>query len=419
MAGVAGNPALSDQVHVEQVVLEFSLAGGIEAVAFEMQRAFRAAGIDSRVITSVTEETAPDIERILPVLARVGSRGIWRHVGRALTVPAFTIAATWRLRRRRAGRVVLSHGDTLAGDVCVVHAVNRANLAVKRAAGAWRWRLNPMHVWVSCRDRFMIGGLRFRRYVALSERVAAELQRYYGVPRERIVLIPNGVNLDRFCPEPDDRAATRRELGLPLGRPVLLFVGHEFDRKGLAHAIDALAQPGVSGATLLVAGAGAPGVFERQAELLGVRDRVVFLGPRHDLPLLYRAADAFVFPTAYESFSLTCMEALACGLPVFATAVGGIEDYLKDGVNGRVVRADGADIACALAPMLADPALQRRFRAGATETAQDYGWPKIAARYQSLLEEVAREIAGAPRPAGRVAVADAPRRPVRAALTQG
>lgn len=383
-------------VQVDQIVLEFSLEGGIEAVAFEMHRAFRAAGIDSRVLTSVTRETGPDIERVVPALSRIGSRGRLRHIGRALNVPLFTLAATWRLqttRGRRRGRVVLSHGDTLAGDVCVVHAVNRANIEMKRAAGAWRWRLNPMHHWVSWRDRFMIGGLRFRRYVALSERIVEELQRHYGVPRARIALIPNGVNLERFSPAPDDRAATRRELDLGADAPLLLFVGHEFDRKGLAHAIGALVHPGMEAATLLVAGAGARAVFEQQAERLGVGGRVVFLGPRQDLPRLYRAADAFVFPTAYESFSLTCMEALGCGLPVFATAVGGIEDYLQDGVNGRVVPPDAAGIAAALAPMLADPALQTWFRAGATATARNYGWPAIAERYRALLQEVAREIA--------------------------
>ena len=383
-------------VRVDQVVAEFSLDGGIEAVAFEMQHAFRTAGIDSRVLTSITRETTPDIDRVMPLLGRIGSRGRLRHVGRGLTVPAFTLAATWRLwatRRQRAGRVVLSHGDTLMGDVCVVHAVNRANLEMKRDAGAWRWRLNPMHYWVSWRDRFMIGGLRFRRYVALSDRVIVDLQRFYGVPRDRIVLIPNGVNLDRFRPDPDDRDEIRREVGLPVDKSVLLFVGHEFDRKGLQHVIDGLARPGLENATLLVVGAGASEPFEQQAKRLGVAARVVFLGARHDLPRLYRAADAFVFPTAYESFSLTCMEALACGLPVFATLVGGIEDYLEDGVNGHAIEPDGANIAATLAPVLADPARHGRLRQGAIETARHYGWPAIAARYRLLLEEIAHEIA--------------------------
>lgn len=385
----------SSPLRIDQVVMELSLHGGIESVAYELQRAFRAAGVDCRVITSVAEDTSPDVERIAPFLSRIGTRGRWRHIGRALAVPMFTIAATRFLRGSRPGpgrRVVLSHGDTLAGDVCVVHAVNRANLDMKRAAGAWRWMLNPMHHWVSLRDRIMIGGLRFRRYVALSERIVQELQQHYGVPRSRIVLIPNGVNLDRFTAVPDDRNATRRELGIPMDAPVLLFVGHEFDRKGLVHAIDALAALPSGDARLVVVGAGDAAPFAQQAQRLGLSERVQFTGPRSDMPQLYRAADAFVFPTAYESFSLTCMEAMACGLPVFAPAVGGIEDYLRDGVNGRIITRDGPEIASTLAPMLNDPALSQRFRAGALTTASEYGWAKIAERYCALLEEVGREV---------------------------
>ena len=127
----------------------------------------------------------------------------------------------------------------------------------------------------------------------------------------------------------------------------------------------------------------------------------MFLGARSDLPQLYRAADAFVFPTAYESFSLTCMEAMACGLPVFANAVGGIEDYLRDGVNGRAIPRDGLAIAEALAPMLDDPALRQRYRDGALATALGYGWPSIAERYRVLLEEVRDEIARGPLPSAR------------------
>jgi glycosyltransferase involved in cell wall biosynthesis len=285
-------------------------------------------------------------------------------------------------------RIVVSHGDSFAGDICVVHAVNRANLEMKRAAGEWRWRLNPMHFWVSLRDRIMLGGLRFSRYVALSRRVAAELHQYYGVPQDRIVLIPNGVNLERFSPTPDDRSSTRQELQLTKATTVLLFVGHEFERKGLIHAIAALAEPRMEDAVLIVAGSGKIPAFECHARRFGVERRVLFLGPRSDLPRLYRAADAFVFPTGYESFSLTCMEAMACGLPVFATAVGGIEDYLVDGVNGRVIVADGRVIAAALAPMLDDPTLRERYSEGALATARDHGWSRIAERYQALLDDV-------------------------------
>ena len=82
------------------------------------------------------------------------------------------------------------------------------------------------------------------------------------------------------------------------------------------------------------------------------------------------------------------MEALACGVPIFATRAGGIEEYMQDGVNGFGITRDAADIAAKLRPVLEDPALLARLREGARATAQDFGWPAIAARYEALLREV-------------------------------
>jgi hypothetical protein len=89
------------RLRVDQVVMEFSLRGGIEAVAFELQRAFRSSGLDSRVVTSVADPADVDVKRIAPYIAWIGTRGRWRHLGRAVAVPLFTIAATAFLRTGR------------------------------------------------------------------------------------------------------------------------------------------------------------------------------------------------------------------------------------------------------------------------------------------------------------------------------
>jgi UDP-glucose:(heptosyl)LPS alpha-1,3-glucosyltransferase len=374
-----------------QVVREFSLAGGSETVAFEIQKAWEKAGVKASVLANVVADGAhgPNIRRIAPWLGWIGTRGRLRYFGRLIAVPLFTILATFAIRKE-SDSVVLSHGDTLRGDVLVVHAVNKASLAVKRAAGSMRWMLNPMHLWVAWRDRMMIGGLRFSRYVAVSNRIAGELSLYYGVPAARIAVIPNGINLGRFAPVQNARATVRGEFAIPSDAPLLLFVGHEFGRKGLAPIVSALSllRPDVR---LLVVGADDPTPYRKLAQAAGVSDRVTFAGPRGDLSTLYQASDAFVLPTAYESFSLVCMEAMACGLPVFATRVGGIEDYLVDGVNGHTITHEPADIATKLAALLDDPAGHERLRNGARATAQDFGWDRIARLYAELLEDVYRE----------------------------
>ncbi|CCD92782.1 putative Glycosyltransferase, group 1 [Bradyrhizobium sp. ORS 375] len=372
---------------IVQVVQEISNAGGVETVAIELARVFGRNGLSNVVLASAVAENLEQsikVERVAPWLARIPTRGLFRHIGRAIVVPLFTLAAT-RALARHPDAVIISHGDSLEGDMLIVHAVNAQSLAEKRAAGSWRWLLNPMHLWVALRDRLMIGGLRYRAFVAVSERVTSELQRIYHVPPSRIHVISNGIDLNRF--KRDERAgqAIRREFNIPAEARVLLFVGHEFSRKGLAHAVGALEKLG-DDVRLLVVGSDNPAPYRKLANK--ARDRLIFAGARADMPALYAAADAFVLPTSYETFSLVCMEAMACALPVFATPVGGIEDYLHDGINGFRIEMDSGDIAAKIAAAFADADLMQRLRDGARTTAQAYGWDQIGLKYIELLRRI-------------------------------
>lgn len=376
--------------HIVQVVNEFSTEGGAETVAWELARAWDRAGIPNMVIAASTKmdgNSRQRVQLVVPWLARIPTRGIFRHTGRLLVVPIFTFAATLALRRHQDA-AILSHGDALTGDALVVHAVNVASLAQKSKAGQWTWRLNPMHIWVNLRDWWMIGGLRYRKYIAVSPRVVTELQAHYHVPADRICVIPNGIDFDRFKPDPAAGRAIRREFSIPEKARLLLFVSHEFERKGLAYAIGALKKL-PSDTWLVVVGSDNPVPYRRLAG--DVQDRVVFAGGRKDVPAFYSAADAFVLPTAYETFSLVCMEAMASGIPVFATRVGGIEDYLEDGVNGYAISRDAGVIAAALGPVLRDDARLARLAEGARATARRFDWDGVAARYATLLRVIWQE----------------------------
>jgi len=372
---------------IVQIVQELSTVGGVETVAFELARAFSRAKIPNTVLASTVDgpvASGTTIERIGPWLSRIPTRGLLRHLGRLFVVPIFTILAT-RAIFRHPSAVILSHGDSLKGDVLVVHAVNAQSLVEKRNANTWSWLLNPMHLWISLRERWMIGGLRYRMFVAVSPRVATELQSLYAVPPSRIRVIPNGIDLARFRLDPDARLTIRREFGIPADARLLLFAGHEFRRKGLAHAIGALERLG-SDVWMLVVGSDNPAPYRKLPTNAG--NRLVFAGARSDMPALYAAADAFVLPTAYETFSLVCMEAMACSVPVFATPVGGIEDYLVDGINGYQIAPNADDIAGKISRAFSDAALIQRMRDGARATALNYGWDHVGTQYIELLRQV-------------------------------
>jgi UDP-glucose:(heptosyl)LPS alpha-1,3-glucosyltransferase len=382
-----------EEAFILQMSLEIGLGGGSEVVAYELHRAWLAMGIDARVLTSISTESEPSqgITYVAPWLTAWDLRARWRHLAGLFAVPLFTFIATWRAYRTKGTKIVLSHGDSLTGDVCIVHAVNRASLVEKRRAGSYRWLLNPSNLWVAWRDRRMLRGGRYRRIVAISERVRTQLKRHYDVPDDKIVTIPNGINLSRFDPSNvSSRAKVRLGFGVPKDVPLLLFVGSQYRLKGLRFVISALAEMKTK-AVLLVVGGDNAAPYKRLAEQLGVLDRVIFAGARSDLPRIYPAADAFVLPTLYETFALVCLEAMASGLPVFATPVGGIEDYLVDGNNGFHIERNATDIAAKLDRVLNNPRLLARVRERGLDTAKGYAWEKIAKQYLRLFDELIAE----------------------------
>ncbi|MDQ2856968.1 MAG: glycosyltransferase family 4 protein [Acidobacteriota bacterium] len=376
-----------------QVSREIGLRGGSECVAFELHRAWLAKGIDARVVTShATEAEAREgISFTLARLTKWVEQSNLHYLPTLLLVPLFTLAASWKAWRIRGPKIVLSHGDSLLGDVCVAHAVNSAALAEKRRTGYYGWLLNPTNLWVAARDKWMLRGGRYRRIVAISERVRRQLKEYHQIPDERIVTIPNGINLSRFNPQnARARAEVRQALGIAEEVPLVLFLGNQYRLKGLEFAIRALAEMKTK-ASLLVVGADVVSPFKRLAAHLGLTERVIFAGARTDLPLIYPAADAFVLPTLYETFALVCLEAMASGLPVLASPVGGVEDYLRDDENGFHIQRDAAEIASKLDRVLNDPKLHARIREQGLATAENYAWDKIAGQYLKLFEELISE----------------------------
>jgi len=229
-----------------------------------------------------------------------------------------------------------------------------------------------------------------------AERERQHLTSCYHADPERVLVVPCGVNLERF--QPLDRDAARRRLGIGAEEKVILYVGRLDPLKGVAQLIEAFASlREIPRRTLLIAGGGAddPAALRlrARAERLQVHDRVVFAGrvPHSILPLYYSAADVAAIPSRYESFGLVALEALACGTPLAATPVGAMERLIPDPRFGRVA-PDGSpeNLARALREVMTrrahsgDVALRRAL-------AMRYGWPRVAtqilAAYRTIVKE--------------------------------
>ena len=223
-----------------------------------------------------------------------------------------------------------------------------------------------------------------------------QFRRLYGDPRGRIEIVAPGVEHAFFAP--GDQGGARAALDLPLDRPVLLFVGRIQPLKGPDVAIRALAALGRADALLLVVGgaSGLDGEEETAAARqlvhdLGVAEQVRFVVPQphHILSTYYRAADVVLVPSRSESFGLVALEAAACGIPVVASAVGGLLTLVDDGTTGFLV-ADRTpeQFATCVARILDEPVLASAMGLAAAARAKRYTWSFAAARMRRLYADL-------------------------------
>ncbi len=208
-----------------------------------------------------------------------------------------------------------------------------------------------------------------------------------GVPRERIALIPSGVDAEHFTPQ--GPTAPRGQASR------ILCVGRLVERKGYADVIRAL--PGIPGAECVVVGGPPPDELDDDpvarklrtlAEAAGVADRFLLAGGvrREEMPAWYRSADVLACPAWYEPFGLTPLEAMACGVPVVAYGVGGFTDTVVEGVTGHLVPPrDHRTLATTLRRLLREPSRRMAYATASVDRARScYSWHRTAEQLTRL-----------------------------------
>jgi len=296
--------------------------------------------------------------------------------------------------------------DTGAGWYCNVFQPHGGS----RLAAA-RQNLLLLPQWTRCLKRAasrllpryrQFDALAARQYVddgrivlALSRRVAADFQRFHAVPPERIRLIYNGVDTQRFSPahRARYREEVRRRLGIPKGGLLFLLVAHNFRLKGLPTLLRAMSRWSWRWGPvhLAVVGGKRPGRYVRMARRLGVEASVSFVGSVEDTVPFYAAADVYVQPTFYDPCSLAMLEALASGLPVVTSRFNGAGELLTEDVEGHVL-ADPADVDALLGRLetLQDASLRDRMGRAARELAIEHTLQHNVDEMLEVYEEVAR-----------------------------
>lgn len=367
--------------------------GGQERVALDL--AGGQAALGHKVLT-VSLAPGPDG----PLAAEFRAKGLEvatvpKRAGRDVRL----MARLTRLFRTRGASVVHTHNPQpllfaslparLAGAVLVhtKHGVNpdiARRLAMRRAAGR------------------LVGA-----FVAVSAPTADVARSQRECPPDRLHVIPNGIDLDRFGPDADARDAIRRELGIPADAFAVGTVGRLWPEKDHAYLIRSLEQVLGDRFHLVIAGDGPEAdALAQQVAALPHPDAVHLTGNRRDVPRLLAALDAFVLSSRSEGLPLVIPEAMAAGLPVVSTSVGGIPQVVDEGATGFLVASgDEEALRERLLALDADRDLTRKCGLMGREKALErYSSRRMVADYLDLYRQVVR-------PAGRL------RRPRRSGRT--
>jgi len=215
--------------------------------------------------------------------------------------------------------------------------------------------------------------------------VSAGLRDIYGrgLRAEKVRVVHNGIDVERFR---RDRAATRarleREFGVPPGVKLALTVSVLRARKGIEVLLEAV--PRVPGTTFLIIG---DGPMRAEWQAMATTDRVRWAGYRTDVNELLAGCDVFVHPSLDDAFPTVLLEAMAAGLPVVASRVGGIPEIVVEGVTGRLVPPGDA---AALAAAIDDPALPSMGAAARERAEREFSTAAWIARLESVYAEVVR-----------------------------
>jgi glycosyltransferase involved in cell wall biosynthesis len=310
--------------------------------------------------------------------------------GAAYAAAPFALAAGWRTARKiaRRHRATIMHGHwVIPGGVTAALAAPHVPLVVSLHGSDVYLAETFATARLAARHTFRRAGFVTACSDDLAKRAVA-----LGADPARIETVPYGVDVARFRPDPEMRAARRRELGVGDRVPLCVAAGRLVSKKGFEYLVDAMAS--VPGIVLAIAGEGTlAGELQARARTAGVAERIRFLGNQTQdrVGEYLAAADMICVPSIrddsgnVDGLPNVVLEALASGVPLITTAAGGIGSVVDDNVTALVVaERDGAAIAAAMVRLVSNPEMARQIgSAGRALVQSRFGWERAAVRFET------------------------------------
>ena len=230
------------------------------------------------------------------------------------------------------------------------------------------------------------------RLATVSQLLANKLQDQFQ--RSDVAVIPNAVDTERFFPAARlaRRSEMRRSFGFVETDFALLLIGNDWKNKGLDQILQAMVRLREIPFQLLVVGCDDPRLYREFLSKNCLQDRVHFQPTQSDVLAFYAAADAYVGPSREDSFGMPVVEAMACGLPVIASAHAGASEVIEDGRSGLILRQpeDAEELAALLRRLYEDRSLRRDLGEAAAKTTNGLNWDSNFRKTLNFLEETAR-----------------------------
>ena len=270
-----------------------------------------------------------------------------------LPYPELPLGLGLRGTRRQCARMVRQERfDVVAGFG--VQAPENSVVWIQSVHAAWweqcrqnrtgfsrvRQLANPLHHIVLSMEGELLRERTYKRLIALTPSVREDLRRFYGVPSEDVDILPNGYTSDEFHVglRALYRIEKRREIGVPPDAWVVLFVGNEWERKGLFPLMEAIAALGDAKIHLVAVGRLPQTMVQRKAADLGLLGRVHTVSSTSSVNHWFGMADVFALPTVYEAWGMVVIEAMASGLPVLTSSLAGASEAVEIGKNGFLLK---------------------------------------------------------------------------------
>jgi UDP-glucose:(heptosyl)LPS alpha-1,3-glucosyltransferase len=292
--------------------------------------------------------------------------------------------------------IVVSFGRMLRADLVRcgggTHRGFLERFGAEAGMGRRFWQgVNLYHRSVLFLEKRQFAPGHYRKIIAVSQGVRGDIVEHYAVPAERITVLYNGVDLERFNPSSrhEWRCRIRREWGIPEQAPLVLFVGSGFRRKGLDRLLSIWGAPELRNAYLLIVGEDTRIAQYRARAHAIAGERIVFAGRQEAVERYFGAADVVALPSIQEAFGNVVLEGLASGTPVVVTCGVGAAEVLRGGLVEGIVKVadDGQELTHKIATQLKLSGVPA-YREEARRTGEDYSWRSHFRELEAALMEV-------------------------------